>query len=381
MGRITRFSQIPEYLNYPPNIKGRLSIIHSNIITFVIAQGQGTSKYLRDIICFMNTASYKLMNDEDFDYPAGTLPDFNLLLDDMDIRPYLLDKNMYIDSSAINWSLDNVEKQIAGSEIITPVITQTPLVTPVVAAVPAPNLNTDTPKEDLYLQPPVVPRFNVTAQFAGNMIGDTYYVVYESSPVIPTKQNEISATTDINKMTNSDLMKLFPNRTIHTRGDSMYQDCPGLENHPILGLIIPIKGFTRKQVIDNIVKYPHIYKLTRLVDNELISFYTSIEIKGELHKISQYWNNLPESKTLPYTRDFVKEYVVRRYLLERDLQGVEHQYPLFGELHPFLTLFTTPEIYAELGYKDPLKLATGCVNSRVAFKRSRNPVLRRLDNV
>jgi hypothetical protein len=161
----------------------------------------------------------------------------------------------------------------------------------------------------------------------------------------------------------------------------MYQDCPGLENHPILGLILPISGFTRKQVVDNIVKYPHIYKLTRYVDNELVSFYTSIEVNKELHKISQYWNTLPEAEKLPYTRDFVKEYVVRRYLLERDIRGIEHEFPLFGELHPFLTLFTTPEIYAELGYKDPLSLAVNCVNSRVAFKRSRNPVLRRLDNV
>ena len=380
MGRITRFSQVPEYLNYPPNIKGRLSVIHSNIITYVMSQGHGTSKYLRNVICLMNTATYRLINDEDFDYVAGTQLDFSLLLDDMDIRPQLLAKDLYIDSSAINWSLDNIEKQLS-TDAVANIQTEPQVSTPAAVPVHVPNLATDTPKEDLYLQPPLVPRFNVGAQFAGNMIGDTYSVVYESCPIIPTQQNELSATTDVNKMTNTDLMKLFPNRTIHTRGDSMYQDCPGLENHPILGLILPIKGFTRKQVIDNIIKYPHIYKLTRYVDNELVSFYTSIEIRGELHKISQYWNNLPESKTIPYTRDFVKEYVVRRYLLERDLKNINHEFPMFGELQPFLTLFTTPDIYAELGYKDPLKLAVSCVNSRVAFKRSRNPVLRRLDNV
>lgn len=381
MGRITRFSQIPEYLNYPPNIKGELSIIHSNVITYVVAQGSGTSKYLKDVIRFMNTATYKLMNGETFEYSPSSPLDFTLLLDDMDIRPFLLDHSLYIDSSSINWSLDNIEKQIAGTPIVEPILTTA---SPAITSAPAFSMNTasfDTPKEDLYLQPPLVPRFDTSSAFAYEMIGDTPYVVYSSSPVIPTKQNEISVTTDINKMTNADLMRLFPNRTIHTRGDNMYIDCPGVENHPVLGLIIPIKGFTRKQIIDNIIKYPHIYKLTRYVDNELVSFYTSIEIEGELHKISQYWNSLPESKTLPYTRDFVKEYVVRRYLLERDIRGIEHKFPMFGELIPFLTLFTTPEIYAELGYKDPLKLAIECVHSRVAFKSSRNPVLRRLANV
>ena len=376
MGRITRFSQIPEYLNYPPNLKGKLSTIHSNVITYVIHRGCGTSKYLKDIIRFMNTASYKLMNDEDFTYEENTEPNIAAALDDMEIRPFLLDHSMYVDSTAINWSLDNIEKQVANA---SPILHSSASATEVT---PTPSvMSADTPKEDLYLQPPVVPQLNVNSAYACNMIGDTSYVVYESLPVIPTKQNEISVTTDVNKMTNSDLMRLFPTRTIHTRGDTMYLDYPGLENHPVLGLIIPIKGFTRKQVMDNIIKYPHIYKLTRLVDNELVSFYTNIEIDGELHKISQYWNTLPESKNLPYTRDFVKEYVVRRYLLERDLRGVAHNYPLFGELQPFLTLFTTPEMYAELGYKDPLKLAINCVNSRVAFKRSRNPVLRRLDNV
>lgn len=382
MGRITRFSQIPEYLKYPLNIKGALSTIHSNIITYVIAQGEGTSKYLRDVICYMNTASYKLMNQEDFEYVAGKPLDMSQIVDDMDIRPYLLEHSMYIDSSAINWSLDNIEKQVAGTAIKIPTPDVAPTVEkPNVPAIKTSTLTTDTPKEDLYLQPPVVPRFNINAVYTGNTIYDTYYAIYESTPVIPTKQNEISVTTDINKMTNNDLLHLFPNRTIHTRGDSMYQDCPGLENHPILGLILPIEGFTRRQIIDNIVKYPHIYKLTRSVNNELVSFYTNIEVDGELHKISQYWSSLPDVKNLPYTRDFVKEYVVRRYLLERDLRGINHKFPLFGELQPFLTLFTTPEIYAELGYKDPLKLAIECVNSRVAFKRSRNPVLRRLDNV
>ena len=380
MGRITRFSQIPEYLPYPPNIKGQLSVIHSDVITYVMSKGSGTSKYLKDIIRFMNSATYRLLNDEDFTYPANTEPNISQALDDMEMRAFLLSKSLYIDSTAINWSLDNIEKQAATAQKEVVVAETVPVITPdpvLFTTSPA----QDTPKEDLYLQPPVVPRFDVSATIVYDMIGDTPYAVHPTCPVIPTKQNEISITTDVNKMTNSDLMKLFPTRTIHTRGDNMYLDCQELENHPILGLIIPIKGFTRKQVIDNIIKYPHIYKLTRLVDNELVSFYTSIEVDGELHKISQYWESLPEASKMPYTRDFVKEYVVRRYLLERDLRGVEHKFPLFGELTPFLTLFTTPEVYAELGYKDPLELARKCVESRVAFKKSRNPVLRRLENV
>jgi hypothetical protein len=93
------------------------------------------------------------------------------------------------------------------------------------------------------------------------------------------------------------------------------------------------------------------------------------------------WRRLPESLVIPYNKEFIKEYVVRRYLLERDISGVEHRYKLYGTLEPFLTLFTTAQEYSKMGYSDSIMLAHSCVTARVSYKQTRNPVLRRLSNV
>ena len=66
----------------------------------------------------------------------------------------------------------------------------------------------------------------------------------------------------------------------------------------------------------------------------------------------------------------LKEYVIRRYLLERD-NGVEHKYKLRGNLQPYITLFAPPEFYNT----DPVELARTAVKARVEFLRSRNPYL------
>ena len=84
---------------------------------------------------------------------------------------------------------------------------------------------------------------------------------------------------------------------------------------------------------------------------------------------------------IPYNREFVKEYVVRRYLLERDIYHIHHVYPMFGRLDPFLTLFMPYEEYKKNGYNNSVDIAKQCVKSRVSYKTSRNPVLRRLENV
>ena len=81
-----------------------------------------------------------------------------------------------------------------------------------------------TPKEDLYIHPPLVPRFNPLHMIASKTIGDCQYEIYESYPIIPKKQNEISMTTDVNRMTSKDLRNLFPNRRICTRASIMYEE-------------------------------------------------------------------------------------------------------------------------------------------------------------
>ena len=226
----------------------------------------------------------------------------------------------------------------------------------------------------------MVPRFLTTPWISERSGADTL-VIYPSEPKIPTKQNEISVTTNVEDMTDFDLLKLYPHQFIQTRPAVMYKPVDGLGYHMELGVILPIASYNTQELIDNLIKYPHIYKLQRLVDGEFKVFYTSIEINGELKDVADVWGSslLEDTSVIPYTADFVKEYVVRRYLLERD-HGIVHNYPLYGELDPFLTLIAPASKYAEWGYLDSVGVARSCVTSRIRYKRSRNPILRRLNN-
>lgn len=421
MSRITKFSQITSSLPYPAQSRGLLQSIHSSIVTAVCDKGVLTRKESRNVIRLINTITYQCVQQESISWKKeDPLNLTNLTVDEDTLQQVL--GSMYLVYKHINWKADEIEivaetkleitnqadKKLSGSEPserklsgsepveknltgsepiekkssesapeIATVVTQK---VPVYVNATSSSSSELTPKEDLYIQPPLVPRFNPLHIIASKTIGDCQYEIYESYPIIPKKQNEISMTTDVNRMTSKDLRNLFPNRRICTRASVMYEEQEHLEMHPILGLILPIEGFTRDQLIDNLIKYPHIFRLTKVVNNEIVSFYTTVEINGELQKITEIWNTLPESKYIPYNRDFVKEYVVRRYLLERDVKGVHHKYPLFGTLDPYLTLFTTPDEYIQLGIDDVDSLARSCVRARVSYKQSRNPVIRRLQN-
>lgn len=237
-----------------------------------------------------------------------------------------------------------------------------------------------TDKSDLYIQPPIVPQFNVNKVWKSGVVDGSTFAIYSSYPEVPTKQNEISCTTSINMMDESSLLNLYPTEFIRTRAACMYEEVEGIELHPTLGLILPIEGYSRDQLIDNLIRYPHIFKLMKQVDDKIETFYATVEIDQQLHKVADIWETLPEASLIPYTKEFIKEYVVRRYILERDVNGVQHRYKLCGTLDPFLTLFTTPEDYKDLGYPDAISMARACVLARVSYKQSRNPVLRRLAN-
>ena len=75
--------------------------------------------------------------------------------------------------------------------------------------------------------------------------------------------------------------------------------------------------------------------------------------------------------------EFIKEYVARKYLLDRD-NGVQQKFPLRGSLEPYLTLFAPPEFYKGM---NPIELAKTCVKTRVKYLQSRNPFLERYQNV
>ena len=381
------FLQLTNTISYPPAHKAKLSIIHSKLIDQVVSVFDGTKKMKEHVIHVFNCISYMIISgdslpsDWNSNDPLHTYTEYD---------DYMLESNLscFIHPRDVDW----VDVPIKGQQEIQEALASEATVVSPVREIPKsdPLSITDigltetfipTPKSDLYIQPPSVPRFNTSDPYASGNVDGVPFVVYNSYPEVPTKQNEISATTDVNLMTESDLMKLFPNQFIRTRAECMYEEIDGLHNDAELGIILPIDGYTDKQLRDNVIKYPHIFKLLKNVDGSLESFYSTVEIDGELHKISEVWEDLPESLVIPYTKEFIKEYVVRRYLLERDVKGVEHRYKLHGTLDPFLTLFTTPAEYAKLGYTNAIQLAHSCVIARVNYKRSRNPVLRRLSDV
>lgn len=366
------FTQIPNELKYPPAIRSKLSTIHSEIISWAVDNYKGTFKERKIIIQIMNSISYICLIGDSI--PENWDPSDPFLncpnIDDYTCRNYLED--MYILEKNVDWDIGKVKSNIVETS-------QIPEIKHTIKLAEIDKNVVPTPKEDLFIQSPKIPRFDKHKVWLSGYIGEDLFEIYESLPSIPTKQNEIAVTTDITKFTKSDLLKLYPNCFIQTRAACMYEPVEGITLNPQFGLLLPIQGFSEEQILTNIIEYPHLYKLYRLVDNNLISFYSSIEIDGTLYAISDIWNDLPESRKIPYSPDFIKEYVTRRYLLERDVKHIKHIYPIFGDLSPFLTLFMPKNDYESLGYNVE-DLAKQCVLSRIEYKKSRNPVVRRLNN-
>ena len=363
------FTQIPNELKYPPAIRSKLSTIHSEIISWAVDNFKGTYKERKSIIQVMNSISYICLSGDAI--PGNWSPSNPLVnspvIDDYISRNYLED--VYILEKNVVWDIEKSSVNIENHFETKHPIKLAELM----------NDDSLTPKEDLYIQSPKIPRFDKHKVWLSGYVGDDLFEIYESLPLIPTKQNEIAVTTDVNRFTKSDLFKLYPNCFIQTRAACMYKPIDGITLHPQFGLLLPIDGFSEKQLLNNIIEYPHLYKLYRLIDDKLVSFYSSIEIDGILYNVSDIWDDLPESDIIPYSPDFIKEYVTRRYILERDIKHIEHKYPIFGDLSPFLTLFMPRENYESLGY-DTEDIARRCIISRVDYKKSRNPVIRRLNN-
>lgn len=383
-----KFTSISENYQVKKAFKGTLSSMHSSVITYVVKHYQGTARYKEQVVKVINTITYAVYASEPlpFDWspqnPFVNIPNIEESL----IKEVLGD--IYLTADAIEWDLKVVEDPV--EPIKQPEATKTkniievakPKATPIEATKAKIDYSIKlTDPLDLYLQAPEIPQFDFNKPFMQGVDGADKLVVYTTLPEIPKRQRDISATTDITKMSDNDLMNLFPNHFIRTRAEAMYDDL-GLPSDPQFGNIIPIEGYTQEQVLKCIIEYPHLYKLARhqsgLQSNtNFPSFYGWMEIDGELVPTMDIWDSLDISKKLPRQAEYVKEYVVRKYLLDRDIKHMEFKYPLFGELLPFLTLVMPAEDYVKRGY-DPLAVARQCVLSRVAFKQSRNPIIRRL---
>lgn len=404
-----KFTDIPEKYAIPRAYKGKQGELHSAVITYVYGHFHNTHKYKQKVVDALNGLTYSLMESNIPPYKWHSADPIETMPDDMDMD--LIEKelgDLFLTEESIEWDVSptydeddseiqpkvsqkvevNQEAQVkpAPQDVVKQSTSKVQATKPKIVNKPFKEVKSTTPvtaptpKEDLYIQSPKYPRFDVNKVWISAVDGSDKLVIYTTLPEIPTRQNEISVTTKLESMTVAELMRLYPNHLIHTRSPKMYEKYEGLDYDEELGTIFPIEGFTRSQVLDNIICYPHLYKLKKIDGNgNLQNFYSTIEINGELKPVGEVWDSLPESKVIPRDSEFVKEYVVRRYLLEESV-GIEHKYKMFGTLHPFLTLFMPPSGYIDRGYKDVTEIVKKCVSSRVSYKQSRNPVLRRLNN-
>lgn len=382
-----KFTSIPDKIKYPAKLKGILCPMHSEIIEYVCLHPVRKFRDKKKILKAMNILSYLVIQGDTI--PSNYSPSNLSSLPEIDNDE--LSKSLegfFISDSDIDWDIDTSslvddippmkdESEIKKAETYAEDNSTRQIKK-------EEDTKTVTPKSflsklsDISLKPPKVPQFDYTKIYIQRQIGQDTYTIYTSLPEIPKIQNEISLTTDINKMSEQDLLNLYPDHFIQTRSPEMYNKIPGIDYDDVLGLIIPIQGYTRNQIIDNIIRYPHILKLQRKVSDETESFYKNIEIKGYLHDTLKIWDCLPESRFLPKTKPFIREYVMRRYLLERDIEGIQHKYPVFGDIKPFITLFQHSDEYIKMGYSNTVDIAKRCVEARVAYKKSLNPVMRRL---
>ena len=378
---LIQFTNIPEKLKYPPTVKGILSSYHSSIVLYTARNFKSTKKFRRQVINTMNTITYHVINQNEL--PDGWTENNPILAEDLLVDEYTCRDELgalFIDESDIEWDVD----EIVSTDEVTPSKPAEPSVRPaavsagvVVRRNTAPKESAKTNIEDLSIQPPNCPQVDFSKPWFSRSEQGITYAIYPTLPAIPTTQREVSITTDVNMIPDHALLALYPNTIMQTRGSALHEKVEKCEWSDELGVIFKIDKFNKRQIIDNIVKYPHLYNVKRYVDGQLVPFHKYIEIDGVLQVTGEVWDTLPDTKNLPKTTPFVKEYVIRRYLLERDVAGIDHTSKIFGDLSPFLTLFMPQDSYAKFGYTDAVDIAKKCVNSRVAYKQTRNPVLRR----
>ena len=384
-----RFTSISESYKIKPIYKSALNNVYSSFIMYVKGTYDGTAKYKRQAVKVLNIITYAA-------YTATTLPyNWNMstpFVNIPDIPDDELEESLgdiYLTVESIEWDLDVVNASVSDitASDATKVIANAdlpPVPNNVLMGASTSPIYKPSQLSDVSIKPPEIPQFDVSKIWKQKLCGADLLTIYTTLPEIPKVQREISITTDINRMTQQDFINLYPNRLLQTRASIMYVRQDGLPYDDDLGVIIPIEGYTLEQCKENIIKYPHFYKLARydascLDNNGFRSFYSFIEIDGKLVDTLEVWNSLEISKKIPTTTEYIKEYVVRKYLLDRDIGHKKYKYPMFGTLDPFLTLFMPASDYQKYGY-DIIETARACVNSRISFKQSRSPILRRMLN-
>jgi hypothetical protein len=339
-------------------------------------------KYKQQVVKVLNIITFAVYTDETLPSnwtigdPFTNIPNY----DDDEIEASLADIYLTVDS--IEWDIAIVDSDSS----IPPVESK-----PVVTATSKPTKNEPknlpdyhkfvdpsvTPSTDLYIQAPEIPQFDINKPWIQKRCGSDLLTIYTTLPEIPKRQRDVSITTNLDLMSEKDLLNLYPKQFIKTRASILYVEQATLNIDPKYGFITPIEGYTEEQILKNIIEYPHFYHAVRLQDGKLESFYSYMEIDGELKDTLELWDTLSIADKIPKHTEFIKDYIMRKYLMDRDIQHKEFKYPLYGTLESFITLFMPASEYQNLGY-DPIELARQCVRSRISYKQSRNPVLKRI---
>lgn len=318
---------------------------------------------------------------------TGELPPYSDNLLSVDLQEVLKDDYLDYTSIDVDYDSDFEEFQnFSTKELFSPDISEISghmELDSEVSRLPSSDSTLDTEFwiRSVQLDLPFPAQPNGNSIFAKLSKNNTEYCVYGEG-VLPWNQSQISAVSDVNRFSNKDILNLFPPIRLYTRSPFMYRQYEGLEYDEDLGVIFKIKGVTKKQFLKNLIEYPHLEHLDRVVkrkgEETTIEFWKHIEIDGEIYPTASVWDELPDTKKLPKTESFMNEYVTRKYIIECE-KGIEHKYPMRGTLESFLTLYAPCSYYE--GYKyDPIEIGKKCISSRISFKRSRNPVLKMIDN-
>lgn len=376
-----KFTEIPDTImnrrSVPNNMRpflGAISSLDSKIIDYIQATPDFKPRDMIKIVRKMNSLAYQVIIGDYIDFDVSTESGYNsiMLIDDVECSSKL--GNLFIDVADVMWDVEYSENApIVSETLIQESYNDESFVDPT---------NKNSTDSDISLSFPKVPRFDPNKVWAiGKDIYGRLIPIHPTLPEIPTVQNEISITTNVSKFSKQDLLNLFPNKRLRPRHDELYQKIDGFEWDPVLGYIPKILDFTKEQIVENLIKYPKFnYMYREFGEDNRVNFTSFLESNENLVPLKVAVEVVPDMVALPKSKIFYMDYIVRRYLLERDVLGIEHKFPLYGTFDPFMTLFTTMEEYAALGYSDFESMAKQCVIGRVKFYQSRNPLVRGLLN-
>lgn len=376
-----KFTEIPDTImnrrSVPNSMRpflGTISSLDSKIIDYIQATPDFKPRDMIKIVRKMNSLAYQVIIGDYIDFDVSTESGYNsiMLIDDVECSSKL--GNLFIDVADVMWDVEYSENApIVSETLIQESYNDESFVDPT---------NKNSTDSDILLSFPKVPRFDPNKVWAiGKDIYGRLIPIHPTLPEIPTVQNEIGITTDVSKFSKQDLLNLFPNKRLRPRHDELYQKIDGFEWDPVLGYIPKILDFTKEQIVENLIKYPKFnYMYREFGEDNRVNFTSFLESNENLVPLKVAVEVVPDMVALPKSKIFYMDYIVRRYLLERDVLGIEHKFPLYGTFDPFMTLFTTMEEYAALGYSDFESMAKQCVIGRVKFYQSRNPLVRGLLN-